>query len=224
MLSIKLKNIDPEDITDLLKKVEQSFNIEFSKNELAKIKTFGQLCDHVTNKINLTHVNDSTSEQAYLKLRDAIGLTLRLEPSSIPTSATFDELFPRPTRRAKLDTVEQLLDLKLELLRPPHWLNNIALLLLVGSFIMLFFKWPLALVCFFLVTVLYTTIKKFGNETDVKTLKDIAEKMATEHYTKSRIDPKTFNKNEIEPLLTKWFIEYLDLDKNSFNRNTEFPY
>ena len=57
----QLKNIDPED-EDLLVKVETSFDIKFISDELVPIKTFGQLCDHITNKIQHANSDDCTSQ------------------------------------------------------------------------------------------------------------------------------------------------------------------
>ena len=56
----ELKNTDPEDIEDLLVKVETSFGISFAENELAHIKTFGELSDHVSDKIQLDKSDDCT--------------------------------------------------------------------------------------------------------------------------------------------------------------------
>ena len=39
----ELKNIDSEDLEELLKKVEASFDIKFGAAELANISTFGHL-------------------------------------------------------------------------------------------------------------------------------------------------------------------------------------
>ena len=51
MTDYELKDIDSEDISDLLVKVEKSFNIKFGDKELMHISTFGELCDQIINKI-----------------------------------------------------------------------------------------------------------------------------------------------------------------------------
>jgi hypothetical protein len=79
MIDFELKNIDPDDISDLLIKVENSFNITFSDTELTHISMFGELCDHIANKIQLDHTDDCTSQQAFYKLRDAISLILQID-------------------------------------------------------------------------------------------------------------------------------------------------
>lgn len=49
--TIELKNIDPEDVGDVLRKVEKSFGFKFGDTELKDVKTFGELCDIITNKV-----------------------------------------------------------------------------------------------------------------------------------------------------------------------------
>jgi hypothetical protein len=61
-----------------------------------------------------------------------------------------------------------------------------------------------------------------GNELDLQTVGEIAERMTTDNYLKSRRDPKTFNKREIEKVLTDLFSNDLDLDPSKLNREAKF--
>ena len=61
----KLRDIDSEDIEDLLLRVEKSFGIKFAEKELFHVSTFGELCDHITNKMELENSEDCTSQQAF---------------------------------------------------------------------------------------------------------------------------------------------------------------
>ncbi|HQW00235.1 MAG TPA: hypothetical protein PLZ91_07910, partial [Bacteroidia bacterium] len=79
----ELKNIDSEDLEELLKKVEASFDIKFGAAELANISTFGQLCNHISNKIHLVDCDDCTSQQAFYKLRDSISSSFHIDKRSI---------------------------------------------------------------------------------------------------------------------------------------------
>jgi len=49
--SIELKNIDPEDINNVMLKVEESFGFTFGDTELKDVKTFRELCDIITQKV-----------------------------------------------------------------------------------------------------------------------------------------------------------------------------
>lgn len=63
---------------------------------------------------------------------------------------------------------------------------------------------------------------KIGNELDLQTVGQVAEKMARENYLKSRRNPKTFNRNEIERILTDCFSNDLALDKSKLTREAKF--
>src|SRR5690606_561095 len=98
MTDYELKNIDPDDISDLLVKVETSFDIKFVSDELVHITTFGQLCDHIANKIQLDNSDDCTSQQAFYKIRDAISSTLQIDKKTITTNFSLIDIFPRKNR------------------------------------------------------------------------------------------------------------------------------
>ncbi|MDR2271052.1 MAG: hypothetical protein LBF27_09125 [Sphingobacterium sp.] len=87
MADDELENVDPDDISDLLVKLEKSFDMKFESTELMHIFTFGELCDHITNKIQLAHSNDCTSQQAFYKLRDAMASILQIDYKTITTSS-----------------------------------------------------------------------------------------------------------------------------------------
>jgi len=103
----ELKNIDSEDIEDLLVKVETSFDIKFVGDELVHITTFGQLCDHIANKIQLDNSDDCTSQQAFYKLRDAISSTLQIDNKTISTDFPLADLLPRQSRRSRTKKLER---------------------------------------------------------------------------------------------------------------------
>ena len=218
----ELKNIDSEDIEDLLVKVETSFDIKFADDELIHITNFGQLCDHIANKIQFDNSDDCTSQQAFYKLRDAISSTLQIDNNKISPDVSLYDLLPRPTRRSQTKKLEQHLGFEINILRPPHWLTGTLLVLLLASLIGLFFNWQIGLLGLgFSIAGLWVAYK-IGNELDLQTVGQVAEKMTRENYLKSRRNPKTFNKKEIETVLTDWFSNDLDLDKSKLTREAKF--
>ena len=80
---MKLDNIDPEDFGDTLLKLEKSFGIKFADNSMKDAKTFGDICDIIESQINLTDKDDCTTQQAFYKVRKAIGLTQNFDESNI---------------------------------------------------------------------------------------------------------------------------------------------
>lgn len=217
-----LKNIDPDDIDDLLLKVENSFDIKFVGDELVHITTFGQLCDHIANKIQLDNSDDCTSQQAFYKLRDAISATIQIDKNKISPDTLLIDFLPRPTRRSQTKKLEQYLGFEVSILRPPHWLSGTLFIILLASIVGLFFKWQFGLSGLVFSIVGLWLAYKIGNELDLQTVGQVAEKMTRENYLKSRRNPKTFNKSEIEKVLTDWFSSDLDLDKSKLTREAKF--
>ncbi len=222
MTDHKVENIDSEDAGDLLVKIEKSFDIKFGDTELMHIKTLGELCDHVINKIQLDNSDDCTTQQAFYKLRDAITTLFRVDIKAITTEVPLDNFLPRQKRKEQIKDLENYLNVHLNILRPPHWVTNTLLILLLVSIVGLFFKWEYGLLGLGISFSGLWFSNKIGNELDVQTVGQLAEKMTRENYVKSRRNPKTVNKNEIEKLLTEWFIDDLGLDKSKLTREAKF--
>lgn len=118
--------------------------------------------------------------------------------------------------------LEKQLGFKLNILRPPHWLTITLLILFLASFICLFFHWQFGLLgLIFSIGGLWLA-NKIGNVLDLETIGQVAEKMTRENYLKSRRNSNSFNKNEIEKVLTEWFCKDLDLNKSKLTRDTKF--
>ena len=218
MKEFELKNIDPEDIEDLLVKVEDSFDIKFADNELAHVKTFGEMCDHIKNKIQLDHTDDCTTQQAFYKLRSSLISALQVDKEQITPDSLLADLLPRQIRKSKTKQIEQCLGFRLSLLRPPHYVTGFLVLLLLSSLVGLAFAWQFALAGLGLsIGGLWLTTKT-GNELDLKTVGQLAEKMTRENYIKSRRNPKTYNDNEIEKVLTDLFSNDLVINKSKLTR------
>ena len=131
---------DSEDIEDALKIIEESYNIKFVGGELKGIKTFGELCDHIISKIQLTDTGDCTTQQAFYKLRDAITNSIQIEKGQVKTDTMLSIIFPREKRKINISKLESLLGFKLYALRPKHIVFNAILVLLLISLIGMFFE------------------------------------------------------------------------------------
>ena len=221
MEEFKLKDTDREDIEDLLKKIEKSFDIKFYEGELKHIKTFGELCDYIINKIELDNADDCTSQQSFYKIRTAISEELHIDNIRITPETLLDETFPKPGRRKKIKRIEQNLGFKISILEPPTWVTVLFVLILLFSIIGLFFN-----VVYGFSGIIFSVIgqimaNKTGTILNVNTLGELSEKITMEHYLKSRRNPKTINRNELEKILTDWFSKDLLLDKSELQRDTK---
>ena len=222
MTTYRLKETDPEDLEDLLLEVEKSFGITFVSNELAHIKTFGEFCDYIENKIELENSESCTSQQAFYKLRHAISSTLQIDNKTISTDFLLADLLPRQSRCSRTKKLEKYLGFNLNILRPPHWVTGTLAILFLASLVGLYFNWQIGLIALVFSIVGLWFANKVGNELDLQTVGQVAEKMTRENYLKSRRNPKTFNKKEIEKILTDWFSNDLDLDKSKLTREAKF--
>jgi acyl carrier protein len=221
MTAYQLKDIDSQDIEDLLEKVETSFNIKFASNELGQITTFGQLCDHITNKIHLDNSNDCTSQQAFYKLRDAFSAMLHLDKKVISTDKLLADLLPRQTRRTLTRDLENHLGFKLNILRPPYRVTGFLVIIFFSSIIGLFINWQVGLSGIVASIGGLWVSNQIGNELSLQTIGQLVEKMTRENYLKSRRNPETFNKAEVEKILTDWFSDYFDIDKSKLTKDAK---
>lgn len=222
MTEYKLKDIDPEDIEDVLKKVEASFSIKFADNELSSIKSFGELCDHITNKIQLADSNDCTSQQAYYKLRNAIATTIGIDKKTISPNTLLTDLLPRRNRHYLNSEWEKQVGFKLNILRPPNRITITLAILLLASLVTLFFHWQTGLSVLIFSMMGIWIANKLGKEFDVQTIGEVAQKMTRENYLKSRRNPEMFNKNEIEDILIELFSKELLMSKAHLSKDAEF--
>jgi hypothetical protein len=218
MKDTELKNTDPEDIEDLLVKVEKSFGIKFHSNELAHVQTFGEMCDHIKSKIRLEYAEDCTTQQAFYKLRSSIINNLQVDKEKLTPATLLADLLPRRTRKKALKRIKQDLGFKLSILRPPHFLTGFLTLLLLAAIVGLFFNWQFGLSGLVLAISGLWVANKTGNELDLKTLGQLAVRMTRENYLNSRRNPNSYNDNEIDKVLTDWFSDELSIDKSNLTK------
>lgn len=221
MADDELENVDPDDISDLLVKVEKSFDMKFASTELMHIFTFGELCAHIANKIQLEHSNDCTSQQAFYKLRDVMASTFQIDQKKITTNSALVGLLPKQSRRSLVKKLEEHLGFKLHILRPPYWASVTLAILLVTSCAALFFNWQIGLAGLAFSNIGLWFVNKIGSVLDVQTVGQVAKKMTRENYFKSRRYPNTFNKVEIEKILTDLFSNDLCIDKRKLTREAK---
>ncbi len=224
MKEYKLKDFDPDDIEDVLKKVETSFNIKFVGKELINVKKFGELCDHITNKIQLADANDCTSQQAFYKLRNAIAATIGIDKNTITPGTLLIDLLPKRNRHDLNNEWEKLVGFKLNILRPPYWVIWALLILLLTSIVALFIQWAMGLSGLTFSIAGFWVANKLGKELDVQTMGELAEKVMRENYLQSRRNPNTFNKQQVEKVLTDIFSKDLNLNKSELTRDANFTY
>lgn len=197
--------IDPDELDDVLTKIEQSYAITFTTNELREVDTFGQLCEAITEKIQRADVADCTSQQAFYQLRQSLISVLQVDRQTIRPTTELAVLFPKNTRRANLQSVEKQLGFGLNVLTPSLFVVIPAIVLFVASLFALFVNSLLGAAGLALALGTSTIAHKLARQFTVETVGDLAEKLAREHYTKVRRDASTVNKRELVDQIKQLF-------------------
>ena len=193
----KLDNIDPEDFGDTLLKLEKSFGAKFADNSFKDAKTFGDLCNIIESQLNLTDKNDCTTQQAFYKVRKAIGLTQNLDERSIELQTKLEDIFPRTNRRQNVKHFQQALGFSVDILSMKTWLGWTLAAGFPVSLIAFFFSWQYAVAGLTFFTLLTWTASKFSKELNLSTVRELTEKISREHYSLARRQRGTMNRNEI---------------------------
>lgn len=193
----ELNNVDPEDISNVLMKVENSFQIKFGDTELKDVKTFGELCDIIINKIQQQNSSDCTTQQAFYKLRNAISTTTLIEKNEIVPTTGLHVLFPRKNRRQTVRLVEKELGFSLKAMRAKNVFLILFPILLLVSLLCLFASWQFGLIGITVALIGAIITNKFGKELNLNDVGELAEKVSRENYFDSRRNNKTVNRMEV---------------------------
>lgn len=210
---LTLSDIDPEDVGDTLYKLQKSFGIEFQNNSFEKAATFGDICEIIQSYLNLTDNEDCTKQQAFYKVRNAIALTKQINPTCIEPSSKLEDIFPRKNRRKDIRNFKQLINIPVDILVMKTRLLGTLVIGFMVSFIYFFFNREYAVsgIAFFI--LLSWVLSKFSKEFEIPSVKELAEKITREHYSKARKSNGTTNRKEIVGIIQDVFIADHLLDR-----------
>ncbi|NHA06725.1 YtxH domain-containing protein [Mucilaginibacter sp. HC2] len=220
--AFNLNNVDPEEIGDVLVKIERSFNIRLDDTSCKDVKTFGKLCDIVVEKVKQTNNDSCTTQQAFYKIRNAINSTISPPKELIKPQTKLADIFPRDTRLQVIAEIEREMGFKINLLQPKQGIVGTFLFVLLASAVGFFYQPVMALIGAIVAITGLMLAGKFGKELKVKTLGDLAEKVAREHYIKCRKDASTVNRNEISQKVKELFTADLYLEPSVLTRDAKF--
>ncbi len=220
--AFNLNNVDPEDIDNVLGKIQKSFDIRFANEDLQDVKTFGSLCDTIVKKVKHKSADSScTTQQAFYKLRNAINTTIAADKDLIKPQTRLSDIFPRDTRLQVIAEIEKEMGFKINLLKPKGVVVFAFSSVLIAAIAALFF-FPVigGLGIVFAVAGLMLA-GKFGKEMHQKTLGDLAEKIAREHYLNCRRNASTMNRDEITQKVKELFTADMYLETAVSGRNSK---
>ncbi|TSD64785.1 hypothetical protein FFF34_012865 [Inquilinus sp. KBS0705] len=217
-----LNNIDPEEISDVLLKIEKSFTIKFTDTELKEAKTFGALCDVVIEKVKQHQADSCTTQQAFYKLRNAINARNPVEKYLLKPQTKLAEIFPRDNRIEVVADIENEMGFHMNLLQPKQWIVWMFALMLLAFITVSFVFGTIGYIGMVVSITGLILAGKFGKELKVKTLGDLAEKIAREHYLKCRRDASTVNRAEVVEKVKELFSKDLDLEPSVLTKEAKF--
>lgn len=218
----KILLLDKIDLADVvIEKVERSFGVHLTPNDLQQIHTMSDLCDTVHSKLKHEHNDACTTQHAFYILRNAITASTTIDRCSINTHTCLKDVFPEEERLQLVADIEGEMGLRLNVLQPKQSVITMLTLLFVLSLITLYFNWQAGAIGLTLFAAGSFMAKKRGKQLAVKTVGQLAEKIAREHYLKCRRDASTINRKQVNQKIRELFQQELHVD-SKLNQNTSF--
>ncbi|WP_184550698.1 hypothetical protein [Mucilaginibacter sp. FT3.2] len=217
--AFNLQNIDPEDLDNVLVKIERSFNISLEDTSVKDVKTFGKLCDIVVEKVKHVNNESCTTQHAFYKIRSAINCTITAPKELVKPQTKLEDIFPRDNRIVVINEIEREMGFQLNLLQPKQGVIAAFAFILMASLAGFFFQPILAFFGLAVALSGFALAGKFGKELKVKTLGDLAEKVAKEHHLKCKREAATVNRTEVAQKVKEIFGHNLILESGGAKFN-----
>jgi len=221
--TFELVNIDPDDITFFIPEIEAYFRIHFYEEELLRVSTFGNLCDLIVNKLEEKETNDCTTQQAFYRIRKAIMEGQLYDQHKLSPNTTLEELFPLKQRYQLIEKFESHLGFKVQLLEPgkgwPLFIGRFALLV---SVVTLFCSILVGFAGIILSMAIIALAIMPGNKLAIKTVRELAEKIAMENYNQIRRTPSSVNQQAIIIKVKDLFRKQFGLEDYALTRDARF--
>ncbi|RCH55632.1 hypothetical protein DJ568_07020 [Mucilaginibacter hurinus] len=215
--TIYLNNIDPDEMYDTFIKIEQSFGIKFIQADMDNLYTLGDLYNVVHSKIDLIHQDSCTTQQAFYNLRSILVAYTDVDKKDITPKTAIKDVFYNELWL--IEKVKQQTGIDIAVLQMKGSVVLCLLLLFVAGCLACCFNLLVALLIFSAFTVSLLIADKFGKEISVKTVGEMAGKMAREHYLQSRKYRNTVNRNEINKKIQELFKRDFAIDSSSLTPN-----
>ena len=219
---IKLNNVDPEDLSDVLIKIQKSFNIQLDNEGLKDINSVDSLCNMIANKISHEHDETCSTQHAFYLLRNAIAAVIGVDKCAVTPQTRLFKIFPKENRLELIAGIENELGFKTNLLQPRQWILAVFGMTFIASFILCFFNLAVGIAGLLSSAISLKLSGKFGKEIHLKTVGDLANKIARETNLRSRRNNCQANKNEIEQKVKELVVNNLGLEPVMLTRKSRF--
>ncbi|MGL3002131.1 hypothetical protein [Flavobacterium sp. RSSB_23] len=208
-----LDTYEIENLEDCIPSIEEMYKFKFEKGETQNVKNFDEFCNLIISKIDFENVESCTSQQAFYKLRNSLIEEKITEKENIKLETKLTEIFPRKNRIELVKRVENNIGFKLNILLPPTIIFYTLVLLSVTSLIFLFINFKFGILGIAISIFGFYLCSWFGKEIELETLKELVEKITLENYLEVRTQKNTVNKSELKDVITNWFVENADIEK-----------
>ncbi len=214
-----LTDYDDECIFDVVVKLEQSFKIKFPRDAFADVNTLGELCTVFEEHIGYPHTADCTSQQAFYRIRNAMGNSGIIAPDSLLST-----LFPVRNRRKRIRAFQSDLGIKVKLLRPPDWMLYVLTAGMVLSLLTFFADWKMALSGIILFILAGKAAHTFGKTLKFETVRELTQYLVQEKYMEVRRINGSINRAEIRRIIVDTLSRYLLIERKYLTQDARFSW
>lgn len=211
-------SIERDDFEDILIRTENSFGITFSEDDFYTGMTFGDFCQCIESKMSGENTGECTSQQAFYKVRDAL-LTLNISDKENikPTTPIADALGKNRKQSAKY--LKSHLGIKLDLFEIPGYIGIPFGIVCIVSFVAMFFKGEFGWGFGISIAILYVASKLTTN-LRYKTIAELVNHLIIYNYKDVRRKKDSYNKNEIEILIKRLFMDICAFEEDELSSKT----
>ena len=210
--------IEGDDFEDILIRTENSFGVTFNEDDFYTGMAFGDFCQCIESKISGANIGGCTSQQAFYKVKEAlITLNISDKQSIKPNTPIADVLGKNRKQSAKY--LKSHLGIKLDLFEIPDYIALPFGIICFISFIAMFVKGEFVWGFGVSIAVLYITSKLTTN-LRYKTVAELVNHLVMYNYRDVRRNKDSYNKNEIETIITSLIYNVCALDEDELTPTT----
>lgn len=211
-----------EDFEELIIAIQNSFGISFQSIDFVKPEIkIEDLIQLITNKIELQHSTDCTSQQIFYQLRAFFEKEFNISKAHFNRHLDLEKLLPRNNRREIIQKIEHALDIKVDILTIKEWLLFSIMITFFCSIYFLFTDLKIGLLLLFIIAA-STKIK--GNELIPKTIGDLTDKIVEQNYRHLRNKKNSFNPIEIKKIIFEMTADRLGFNLIELGLDTKIKF
>lgn len=189
-----------------------SNTVWFHDNELAHVRTLGELLEAIDAKITGLETDDRTTRRAFYRIRAALATCSNLDRALIRPGTGLEEIVPSKGRRRMIGDLETTVGAKLHAFRLRAWVTWILIALLGMSLVPFFWSARTAVIGLVMFTLLSGLAHATTREFEVGTVGELAERASQRAYKLMSRNYGTVDRSEVRAKLRSLLRDELGLD------------